>query len=103
MRSITGSEASYFTHFHMRDGSIAALHDVLCGRVAGRREINLRAMPSRPLGESRPANWGACGMTFSRPLVRRVIARRWSAHAVMPKSLFGGLIRPKDSDELERK
>ena len=41
-------------------------------------------------------------MTFSRRLVRRVIARRCSAHAVMPRSLFGGLIRPKDSNELER-
>jgi hypothetical protein len=38
MPSITPSEAAYFTHFHMRDGSIAALHDaksVGCGRMTG--------------------------------------------------------------------
>jgi hypothetical protein len=38
MPSITLSKAAYFTHFHMRDGSIAALHDaksVACGRMTG--------------------------------------------------------------------
>jgi hypothetical protein len=38
MPSIALSKAAYFTHFHMRDGSIAALHDaksVACGRMTG--------------------------------------------------------------------